>query len=195
MKGKKNPITSGEKSVIFIGCNDLSLLYELRKAASKLPKSACIVVEMDKNLYNQTVQQHLKNIREYKENQDIKEYLSNPENIAKAQHTAEMFYKHAQQNSDRYVTLKEVVDNTNMTYSTAKEVIEMLYLFGLLAKRQNGVVNDMKVILKEEDRIAFIENHLKDLENEYNQKRTKYIEIIDNIKNKVEVVTADVPTV
>lgn len=127
----KRPETKENKTV-FIGSLDKEVIEVTKQA---FPKHEIHV--MDKDIFNKNVALFTQKNTKWKEDRDMVEFTSKPENIRHAFDTAsktEDVIKDIAKDKDGWFTLGELVKNSNMDYKQAQSILDLLYAFGLVVK-------------------------------------------------------------
>lgn len=115
--------------------------------------------------------------------ENIVKYLSNTTNLKMVLHQAINFRKFVQEDKEIYVTLKDVVDKTNLTYSGAKEVLDIMNVAGLVRTRFIGKTQQFKVVLKDKERKLLVENLRKAAIETHEAQMSEFDEIEQWIDN------------
>lgn len=117
------------------------------------------VVPISNKVTETALKAHLKENKERAEMMEVYEYIKNPEKVKNVLTQAENLYSHVQK-TDRFFTLKEVVDNTNLTYKGANDILNLIYCFGFLVKKKEDNREFFKVVISKEDKLRFIRNRI-----------------------------------
>lgn len=129
-----NPNEGVRNNAIVVGCNDPK---QLEKVAEKLKESfpEMFPCPMNKDIFNNAWDQIIKDFAQIKEDLKISQFIKDPNNVKEVLKTCALIRENV---GDVNFSLKDLVDRSEMTYEQAKSVINLLYAFGFLAKRQEG---------------------------------------------------------
>lgn len=133
----------------------------------------------------------MKEQKAWKEKKDIFDYVKDPEKVADVFHHSQNLYKNVQK-TDRFFGLKDIVDNTNLTYAYAQKMIDLIYAFGLLGKKKMGNRMMYKVFINQDERRRFIEQRIVEQKEILGQFEAMLeIEIATELKEPIDDVPAD----
>lgn len=123
---------------------------------------------LDGMLFGQVTELFIKKHTDWKEQQGVLQFTSKPENIQVAIKNA-LLIKDAV--GVEWFGLKELVDNSNMSYKQAKSILDYQFAFGYLAKDESGNRVKYLNIIDSKERHAYISSIMKGMEKELEQLR------------------------
>jgi predicted transcriptional regulator len=131
----------------------------------------------------------LKEQKVWKEQKEVFKYINDPEKVESVFRQAKLMYMNVQMVKGGRFGLKDVVDLTNMNFKGAKQMIDLLYAFGLLGKVEENSREMYEVFINPEDRVNFINQRIKEQEEILGQfKAMLDVEIATEINEKAEPV-------
>lgn len=186
-KNKKEDLPVGQENmeiskysynnVIFLGIKGKD---ECKKALEVLNQEfpETHVVIFDKEVYNKVSDIYVRKHIDWKEQQSIQEFTTNPENMQSVYAQA---VKVKEACGQLWFTEKNMVENTNMTYKQVKDTLELLFAFGFVAFKFSEKGNKVwKVLLNADEKIAYLEN----LKNGALADADSYVDMIKMIQDQ-----------
>lgn len=128
------------KGVIFVGSNDITVGTTTKQL---FPDHDVFI--MDSDIYNQTADKFIKKSIKWREDQAIHVWKTKKENIEMAH---EMMSKLLATVGEGYFQIKDIVEGTNMSYKQVMSMVDVLFVFGLIAKKEEDgreiylIIND-----------------------------------------------------
>jgi len=156
IENHSDAITSSDyKGAIFLGIQGVEENKEaLIKLNEAFPDKHIFI--MNKDIYNQNCELFIKQQINWKEAESIREYTSKPENVQQTMATALLVVEHV---GSVWFGKKNLVDNTNMTYKQASEILDLLFAFGFIAKKKNDLGLEVwKIVLDTEGKIEYLQS-------------------------------------
>lgn len=174
---KTNTANDIKKNSVFFGAQGKENVEKGLKTLNKAFPDHHIHI-MDSDIYNKNIDLFIKKGIDWKERESILTYTSNPEHIQAALSNA-LKIKEAVGNG--FFTIKDMVDNTNMTYPQAKSILDLQYAFSFLIKDETEATTKYKIVTSAEDQVDYLNSLVKAIEKD----RDRILNIIQQIQSPV----------
>ena len=167
------------QSIVYVGCRDKEKIKDLVDKISFAFGGKVNIKIVDSPLMNYIDDMHMRSAVDMKEKGKLDGFKNDPERFEAAMKQAEFVWKHVQNRegaTDEWFSLKELVDNSNLTYPAANDLVDILYIFGLIAYSEFKKPTDEKkrryftITISLEEKLAFLtykENEAKALAKTY----------------------------
>ena len=153
--GKKNPVS--EQHLTIIGSNNPEIIAEI----AKLRKEGHIVLSLSKDGFNNAKDYISREMRLHHEQMELEAFKKkNVDNFNIFMHVQKL---RTTMGAKTYFTMKELVDETNMVYATAKDFINLLEVFGYVVVRK-GKDNkkEYRLNVTQEEQLAVLNDSIAD---------------------------------
>lgn len=153
------------KNLIYLGCKDEKIIKDMEEL---YPNH--VVFVLDTEMYNKTTEMVLKKQANWKEEQSILDFKTKQENIQRAMTGREMVKQiiEKRHGKEKMFYMKDLVDGGDFTYKEAADILELLYIFSMVAKKQLANRDVYIVIDGLDDKIDYVDLviHEKEIELE-----------------------------
>jgi hypothetical protein len=132
------------------------------------------VYMMDKEIYHNTAEAFVRKHIAWKEEQDMKQFVQNPDNLKRANALMQMFFNEFEQN---WFTVKEIVEqglklesnDEMLDYKTSTRFLDILFAFGYTAYRDNPdnpKQKQYRIIKDAQARLKYMRDLIEDMKKD-----------------------------
>jgi predicted transcriptional regulator len=135
------------------------------------------LIFMDKDILQKAGDHYIAKFRKVSYDKRVSELAKDPENVKNTLHQADLLQQHVQSlfaDQGGWFGLKDVVDNTNLNYAGAGDVLNMLYAFGVVATKEEGKRTLYRVMKTKSERIQFVKDRIAELTAEHTKKIAEF---------------------
>ena len=178
------------KNLIYLGCKDEKIIKDME---ALYPEHVIFV--LDDDMYNRVTEMIVRKQANWKEEQSILEFKTKLENIQRAMTGREMVRQIVEKRhgEDKMFYMKDLVDGGSFTYVEAADILELLYIFSMVAKKTLNKREVYIIIDGLDDKIEYVDLVIQDKTKELETLKLVYDNMVTQRAVNASKVSKELP--